>query len=274
MTHSTFDPAGDGHRIRRASRWLVEQHRGRIAFSGFPPDCAPSDVASAYRIQDAFVAAKARVCGPAVGWKIALSNAAMQRFVGLDEPVAGRLHRRQRVGGPARVSASDYGRLLVEFEIAVEFGEDLPPRAAGYDRQTVAAAVAAVRPAFEIADDRGADYARLNEHGLQLVADNAWNEGAVLGKRRTDWRSLDLAALAGHVFIDGQPVGSGSGRDLMGHPLDALAWLANHASRRGRTLRRGEHAILGSLVTSKFPRSGEALRFELEGFDPVHLAVD
>jgi 2-keto-4-pentenoate hydratase len=274
MTDSAIPVAPDQALIRRATRWLVDQHRGKFAFDGFPADCAPPDVATAYRIQDAFVSDKARACGPAVGWKIALSNAAMQRFVGLDEPVAGRLHRRQLVAGPGRVRAADYGRLLVEFEIAVEFGEDLPPRPAGYDRDCVAAAVVAVRPAFEIADDRGADYAQLSRHGLQLVADNAWNEGAVLGERRTDWRRLELAALGGHVFINGQAVGSGSGRDLMGHPLDALAWLANHASRRGRTMRRGEVAILGSLVTSKFPRAGELLRFELEGFDPLELAID
>lgn len=261
-------------RIERATRWLVEQHRGRKPFAGFPRDCAPASVEQAYAIQDAFVEAKARECGEPMGWKIALSNPAMQRFVGLDEPVAGRLHRRQVVGAPAHARAAAYGRLLVEFEIAVELGEDLPPRTGGYSRALVAQAVAAVRPAFELADDRGADYQTLNAHGLQLVADNAWNEGAVLGERRTDWRSLDLAELDGFVAIDGQQVGAGSGRDLMGHPLDALAWLASHVSRRGLTMRAGDVAILGSLVTSKFPRPGERLDFALEGFDPISLYVD
>jgi len=261
-------------RVERAARWLVDQHLGRRPFAGFPADCAPADVGEAYAVQDAFVAMKARACGRPVGWKIALSNPAMQRFVGLDEPVAGRILQRQLVGAPARTRAADYGRLLVEFEIAVELGEDLPPRAGGYSRSRVAGAVAAVRPAFELADDRGADYRTLNAHGLQLVADNAWNEGAVLGERRTDWRRLELAELDGFVAIDGQQVGAGSGRDLMGHPLDALAWLASHVSRRGLTMRAGEVAILGSLVTSKFPRPGEQLDFALEGFDRITLQVD
>jgi len=127
---------------------------------------------------------------------------------------------------------------------------------------------------MELADDRGADYATLSAHGLQLVADNAWNEGAVLGERRGDWRALDLAALRGVARIDGVPVGEGHGRDLMGDPLDALAWLADCLSRRGIAMRAGQHAILGSMITSKFPTAGQRLSFELEGFAPLELAVD
>ena len=178
------------------------------------------------------------------------------------------------VASPARVRASEYGRLIVEFEIAVELGQSLAPRPDGYTRDLVAAAVAAVRPAFELADDRGADYTSLAAHALQLIADNNWNEGAVLGQRRTDWRDLDLAALTGVVTIDAENVGSGSGSDLMGHPLDALAWLANHASRRGRTIAAGEVAILGTLVTSKMPTAGQRLVFALEGFDPIELTIE
>jgi 2-keto-4-pentenoate hydratase len=266
--------AGRGNVTDRAVRWLLAQQLGRRPFAGFPPRAAPPDVEAAYAVQDAFVAEKAVACGPPVGWKIALSNPAMQAFVGLDEPIAGRLHRDQVVGGPARTRAGAYVRLLVEFEIAVVLGADLPSRAAPYGRREVADAVAAVRPAFELADDRGADYAQLSAHGLQLVAGNAWNEGAVLGETRTDWRGLDLAAIRGVVRIDGEEVASGLGGALMGHPLDALAWLATHASRRGAGMRAGEVAILGSLVTSRFPVAGQRLAFELEGFAPLSLSID
>ena len=80
--------------------------------------------------------------------------------------------------------------------------------------------------------------------------------------------------MRGEVFCDGTSVGEGRGRDLMGHPLDALAWLAGCAGTRGHTMRRGEVAILGSMVTSRFPKAGESWRFELEGFAPLELAID
>ena len=261
-------------RIERAARWLVSQHRERIAFEGFPAAIAPRDLDEAYAVQDRFVRLKSRDCGPVVGWKIALSNPAMQRFVGLHEPVAGCLLDRQVVSSPARTRAAAYGRLLVEFEIAVELGADLLPIGRRYTRADVGEAVAAVRPALELADDRGADYASLSAHGLQLVADNAWNEGAVLGARRRDWRSLDLAAARGVVSLDGTVIGAGHGHDLMGHPLDALAWLADSLSRRGIGMRAGDVAILGSLVTSKFPLAGQRLVFELDGFAPIELTID
>lgn len=260
--------------IERTARWLVRQHRTRAPFAAFPNGLAPTTVEQAYAVQEALVAHKARVCGAPCGWKIALSNPAMQAMVGLREPVAGRLCTRQVVAAPARARKSDYGRLLLEFEIAVELGADLVAGRSPHTATSVAGAVSALRPAFELIDDRGADYATLKRHALQLVADNAWNEGVVLGPRLHARRGLDPAAMRGAVFLDGKQVGEGRGRDLMGHPFAALAWIANHANRRGQPLRAGEWAILGSLVTSRFPEPGQTWRFELDGCAPIELAID
>lgn len=267
--HTQFDA-----RASETARWLLDQHRTRARFTALPADRTPGDVAAAYRAQDAFVAGKAARAGAPAGWKIALSNPAMQRFVGLDAPIAGRLLAGQLHQEPARVRAADYGRLLVEFEIAVWLGADLPERNPPWSAQTVEPAVLAVAPAIELADDRDADYATLNLHGLQLIADNAWSEGAVIGSWREDWRELDLDALEGRVTIDDEVVGTGHGRDLMGHPLAALAWLANHACARGTPMRAGDVAILGSMITSRFPRSGQRIEFALDGFLPIELYVD
>ncbi len=60
----------------------------------------------------------------------------------------------------------------------------------------------------------------------------------------------------------------------MGHPLAALAWIANHLSSRGQALRAGDFVLSGSLVTSKFPRAGDQLRFEAGALGAVELRVD
>ncbi|MEZ5650959.1 MAG: hypothetical protein R3E87_10470 [Burkholderiaceae bacterium] len=179
---------------------------------------------------------------------------------------------------PSFVGAATDEELRLTLTLApghpVQLGADVVYGERTVTRDDVAACVRAVRPAFEIADDRRADYARLPTQGLQLVADNAWNEGAVLGERRTDWRPLDLGVLRGVASIDGVETGSGLGSDLMGHPLDALAWLADSIRRRGLRIRAGETAVLGTPVASRFPRPGERLEFALEGFAPIVLDVD
>lgn len=261
-------------RARGAARWLVRQHLARLRSRPMPRALAPRGLGEAYRVQDVFAALKARQCGPLVGHKIALTTPQMRALVGLDAPIAGCLHARQTVEGPARVRAADYGRLLIEFEIAFRMAEDLPASAGPFDRARVAAAVGEVMPAFEIADDRGADYSTLPARGLELAADNAWNEGAVLGEPIADWRALDLADLRGVALRNGERVGEGRGADVMGHPLESLRWVANHLARQGRGLRSGEVVISGSLVTSKFPAAGEAWRFDAGDLGAVELRVD
>jgi 2-keto-4-pentenoate hydratase len=262
----------DTSRVRGAARWLVRQHLQRIPSRPMPRALAPSGIEDAYAVQDAFVSLKSRSCGDVMGHKIALTTPRMRAMVGLDTPIAGRLHARQVVRAPASVRAADYGRLVVEFEIAARMRAELPSEGAPYAIEQVADAVGAVMPAFELADDRAPDYATLAARGLELTADNAWNEGAVLGEPTADWRAVDLAALRGTAFINGTAVGEGRGADSMGHPFAALAWVANHLAGRGHRLRSGDIVITGSLVTSKFPRARDRIRFEAGALGAVELS--
>lgn len=261
-------------RLKRAAWFLIDGHAGREPFGPFPQDAAPRSVEESYAIQDEFVALKSRACGPVAGYKIALTTPAMRAMVGLDDSIGGALHDKQVVRGPASVRAADYGRLIVEFEVAVQLSADLPAHGAPYTRDSVAGAVDALMPAFELADDRNADYATLSTQAFGLIADNAWNEGAVLGAPVRDWRAIDLEALHGVASINGETVGEGHGRDVMGHPFEALAWVANNLIRRGRSLRAGQFVITGSLVTSKFPKAGDDVGFELGALGSVQLRVE
>jgi len=265
--------ASDAVRERRAAQWLVRQHVSRSPSRPMPAALAPRNLAQAYAVQEAFAALKAAYCGPVVGHKIALTTPQMRAMVRLHAPIAGRLHAHQVVGGPASARASDYGRLVVEFEIGFRMAADLPPRGEDYSMEEVGAAVAAAMPAFELADDRRADYGTLAARAFELAADNAWNEGAVLGTPVADWRQLDLGALRAVAFVNGAAVGEGRGADSMGHPLAALHWVANHLRSRGQGLRRGDVVISGSLVTSKFPKAGDLLRFEAGALGAVELQV-
>ena len=56
--------------------------------------------------------------------------------------------------------------------------------------------------------------------------------------------------------------------------LYALAWLASHAAGRGTPMRVGDIAILGSMITTRFPKPGEHWRFALDGFPALDLRID
>jgi 2-keto-4-pentenoate hydratase len=257
-----------------AAARLLKAHEERERFRALPAEFAPSTANEAYAIQEAFVALRAKKLGAAVGYKIALSSAAMRRFVGVDTPQAGVMLESTVLRSPARIRAADYVNLIVEFEIAVEMAEDLPVADAPFFRSRVAQAVGAVMPALEIADDRGADYAQLARHPLELIADNTWNEGAVLGRPIQGWNGIALDKIRGRASINGSQVGEGVGAEAMGHPFDAVAWLADHLAARGHGLLRKDVVITGSLVTSKRVRTGDLVRFELENLGGVELRVE
>ncbi len=167
--------------VKQAARRLVEAHQRREPFRPLPAELGPRTAAEGYAIQDAFVALRAQKLGGIAGYKVALTSAEMRRFVGVDAPQAGIMLESTLHRTPARVRTADYLRLIVEFEVAVQIAEDLPAADKPFSRERVAKAVGAVMPAMELADDRNADYSQLAKHPFELIADNCWNEGAVLG---------------------------------------------------------------------------------------------
>jgi 2-keto-4-pentenoate hydratase len=261
-------------RFATAAARLLDAHRQRQRFQPLPPELAPRTPEEAYLIQDGYVALRSQERGAIMGHKIALSTVAMQKFVGVDQPQAGALLQATLHRSPCLVRAADYVNLIVEFEIALEMCEGLPAADAPFSRERVAEAVGGVMPAFELADDRSADYTQLCKHPLELIADNAWNEGAVLGEPIKDWKKLDLAAVRGIARINGQEVGQGTGAQALGHPLDALAWVAGNLASRGRGLVRGDVVITGSLVTTKTAKAGDLFQWAIDGLGEIELRVE
>ena len=259
---------------QRAAELLFQSHEKRERFAPLPADLAPRTAEDAYYIQDDFVALRAQKFGAIAGYKIALSSVEMQRFVGVDAPQAGVMLESTIRRSPATVRAQDYGRLIIEFEIAVEIAADMPVADAPFTRDSVVRYIGAVMPAIEIADDRNADYAQLARHPYELIADNCWNEGAVLGTPVKDWNGIDLRAARGVATINGKPVGEGVGAAAMGHPLEAVAWIANHLARHGRGLVFRDVVITGSLITTKTPKPGDLVRFSVDRLGDVELRVD
>ena len=107
-----------------AAKRLFDAHERRERFAPLPPELAPRSASEAYAIQDGFVALRAEKLGARAGYKIALTSEEMRRFVGVDSPQAGVMFASTVRRSPARINASDYVRLIVEFEIALLLTDD------------------------------------------------------------------------------------------------------------------------------------------------------
>jgi 2-keto-4-pentenoate hydratase len=175
-----------------------------------------------------------------------------------------RLHR-----SGATIKRSDFGRLGLEFEIAVRIKSDIPAIDAPFSAETIGPHIDGVCAAIELVDDRAADYASLDV--LSLVADNSWNGGIVLSEFKPAWP--DLADIPGRATKDRQPIGEGHGRDVLGHPFNSVAWLAAHLASRGANLKAGEIVMTGSIVKTVFPEQSAHYGFDLGGLGFVEVQV-
>jgi 2-keto-4-pentenoate hydratase len=68
-------------------------------------------------------------------------------------------------------------------------------------------------------------------------------------------------------------VGAGVGTDVLGEPLEALAWLATTLARRGLVLRAGEVVLLGSLVRTHWIERGDDVVIENDQLGSARLRL-
>jgi 2-keto-4-pentenoate hydratase len=236
----------------RAASALLAARRNRTPLPALPQDLLPADLDEGYEIQKAFVA---QTDGEVVGYKIGATSQMAQSFLGAKGPFFGRIFNTRLHESPVRLPADRFIFRLIEPEFAFGLGADLPPRREGYDRASVESAIALVRPSIEVVT-----CALENWHfqGVpSLVADNGVNGELVLGAPEENWRRLNLAAHAVELTVNGEPAGDGVGANALGHPVEALLWLANELSARGIGLNKGEVVTTGVVTPFVLLEAGD-----------------
>jgi 2-keto-4-pentenoate hydratase len=222
----------------------------------------------AYEIQDAFARLWSRRPG---GHKVGCSSAESQRLVGSPGPIAGRLFTDDIRHSPATVTASEFFLVGVEAEFGFRLRRALPPRELPYSLDDVTDAVGSLVPLIEICDTRLADW---ESKGIEeITADNAFHGGIVLGREVAEWRDIDLLRHEVTLAIDGEVRGRGTGALVLGHPLQALVWLANSLSTRGIGIAAGELVAAGTCTGLHFASAGHAVRADFGTLGTVEMRV-
>src|SRR5712675_1463012 len=256
--------------IRAAAKTIAANRRNRTPLPPLAPDAAPQTEADGYRIQDAVHKLLAAELGALVGYKIGCTSAVMQQYLDIPHPCGGGVFAKGVHASGARLRAKDFVRVGVECEIAVRLGRDLAASEAPFTAEWVGEAIEAYLPAIEIVDDRYVKWEILG--APTLVADDFFAAGCVLGAPVTRSAAPDLLHLIGRARINGAEAGQGSGADVLGHPHNALAWLANHLAAAGKSLRAGEIVLTGSLVKTVWLNAGDRVTMDLSDLGEVSVS--
>ncbi|APG07290.1 2-keto-4-pentenoate hydratase [Bradyrhizobium elkanii] len=231
----------DKDQIAAASQVLVKHWRDGTKFDALEPRLRPLSRADGYAIQAVL---ENQPLGKLFGWKIAATSEAGQKHINVAGPLAGRIMSDTVIADGGTASMKGNEMRVGEPEFAFVMGRDLPPRATPYSVDDVLAAVDTLHPAIEIPDSRFGDFVSAGE--AQLIADNACAHLFVLGAATTaNWRAMDLVEERPQITLRGQRY-LGHGKNVLGDPRVALAWLANELRGLGITLRAGEVVTTGT----------------------------
>jgi 2-keto-4-pentenoate hydratase len=252
---------------------LFEARTGHVRLAGLPEAVRPRTSEEAYRCQDILVdQLLERYGGVGIGYKIACTNVTAQRQLNVAGPFHGRMTSAFCFESPARMEASRFFMRVVEAEFAFRMARDLPPVSGDRSNAEVAEAVEGVLPGIEIVDSRFEDWTTIG--ALSLIADNACHAAWVKGALTKEWRGIDLAAQPVRLMVNGNLHREGSGRAVLGHPLNALTWLANQLSLQGRGLKAGEYVTTGVTMEVYMGQRGDRITADFGPLGGVDLEFD
>lgn len=229
----SFDP-------RPAAAALLRNRAARTVLTALPG--GPGSEAEGAAVQKALADLVGAL--PPAGFKIGATGRRMQVYLGVEAPIGGFMREQDVHRGHADLRFADFVRPGVECEVAVRLAHDLPPGPCTLDQAI--AAVGDFTAGIEIVENRYGDLKTLGTPAL--VADQMYHAAAVIGASGP-WRALDIGALRGCITVQGGAADEGVTSDLLGHPLNGLAWLAaSPLAAAFGGLKAGQVIMLGSVT--------------------------
>lgn len=234
MSSVAPDPA-----LTKIAEVFVTARRSGTALRDFP-GAIPSDLATAYAIQDAAIGAWS---GEVVGWKIGYispehrDGSGDERLMG---PVWSSLLTTAADPGPAKIFDGGFGAVEAEYVIHLE--ADVPARESWTPEEALAHP-ATLHVGLEVASS---PLATINTLGpMVTVSDFGNNHGLVVGAEISNWRTR-VETLRSETEVDKVVVGSGGTHRLPGGLGASLAFIFRRATARGISLSAGQYLATGA----------------------------
>ena len=248
---------------------------GQILQRQSPTPFAALSPADGRCVQERLVALFAQPLGDVVGFKLGLTNPAIQQRFGLTHPIRGAIfHATLRATSGAEIEARFAAVPVLEADMLVRISR-AGVEAAGQDHAALLRHIDQVIPFIELPD---LVYAPDYRPSLgDLLAINVGARLGVQGRPIAVTPSADFIAALGRMSIslhrDGREVSRAPGAAILGHPLNALAWIAQDLAREGRALKLGEMISLGAFSPPQPVMAGQVWTARYEGLGPSQDVV-
>lgn len=240
--------------VTRSATFLADLRIAQREIDAIPSFSRPTSLNEAYAVQDALVERMlADNDGQRIGYKIACTSQIAQDMLQITHPLFGQTLSHSSLLSPALFTESEFRVCIIEVEFAFRLSANVPVQS--YDASSITKFVEAVLPSIEIIDHRFMDWSTVG--ALSVAADNAMHGAWVYGNAVTEWQALDLLSHEATLTVNGEQVSQGTGAAVLGHPLNALAWLANELPKYGRQLKAGELVTTGVCMDVYTAQAGD-----------------
>lgn len=231
-----------------------------------PTDRHDLTLSNAYDVQKRLVERRRADGAEPVGHKIGLTSEGIQSQLGVDEPDYGTLLDAMFVEDGV-VSRAALIEPRIEPEIGFLIAEPLTPPVTATD---VLAATDGVIPVLEVVDSRVRDWEIRIE---DTIADNASSGVYLTGEAVTSIADVDLSLEGVKLYRNGELLETGLGADVLGHPAEAVSWLANKLGEYDRSLEPGHLVLSGSMTPAVDLRADDVVSAEFTRVGTVRARV-
>lgn len=237
--------------IDKAADFIIATRDNNAKIERMPENLRPANIAEANEIQDTVVTRRGDAVG---GWKVLLNADGTWLY--------GNMLKSRCYQSGATVPAKLMGDRGIEVEIAFRFDRDLPPRAAEYTQDEVAAAATAL-VGIEICDMvfKDTKTPTLFERNADAIA----NGGFVSGTLRPNWRELGDGDLEASLIVNGEVKVKKAGEAAIKKPLHRATGLVNLLRTRGG-VKAGQIVTCGSYTGQDPFKPGDRIRGDFGSF--------
>jgi len=220
----------------------------------------------AYAIQDEIRRRKEARGNRTAGLKCGLTSFAKMKQMGVETPVFGFVSDYMARPDGGEIKLSELIHPKVEAEICVV--TKAPLKGPGCHVAAVMAAIDFVVPAVEVIDSRYRDF----KFDLKsVIADNTSSSRFIIGGRSRDLDELDLRTLGVVLEINGEVKTMAAGAAVLGHPLAAVAMLANHLGARGQEIPAGTFIMTGGVTEAVAVKAGDSVLVRYQDLGTVSM---